>query len=275
MTMKRTVKIIVSAIALTLVLSACSPLRKLPSLPGLNLNDPTTKETIDSADNGWRTEDSSESKATQVSQPSKGNAAGDTSGWASFYERYMERMSEGSNALIEAATESNPMLGLHFLSLMEGDIEMAFTSAFFAADSAEVLPFVFGMFGGSNFKYETKGDTARMSFTNSEEESMVYTLRFDGKNTAQLTSELNGSTRTVMDIFLTDEYAAKSVYNVEKSTLTRMVVLTNGDVFAGFGSSKQPPALYGDPAAPSRADFLEGLESTMSYKNGNFESNIK
>ncbi len=275
MTMKRTVKIIVSAIALTLVLSACSPLRKLPSLPGLNLNDLTTKETIDSTDSVWRTEQSSESKDTQASQPTKDYVAGDTSGWTGFYEQYMERMSEGSSELIEAATVSNPMLGLHFLSLMEGDLELAFTSAFFAADSAEVLPFVFGMFGGSNFKYETKGDTAKMSFTSSEGESMVYTLRFDGKETAQLTSELNGSVRLVMDIFLTDEYAAKSVYNVESSTLTRMVVFTNGDVFAGFGSSSQPSGLYGNPAAPSRSDFLDGLESLMSYKNGNFESNIK
>lgn len=233
----------------------------------------TASTTMDETETATTTEDESQTSGeTTVGDIGTPNLDGT---WSSLYEAYADRLGKHTEAITEAMGEANPMLGLYAIQFISGDIELALTAAFFGEQAAAVMPSVLAVFGHKNVAYKQVGDKATVTFEDSEGAKGEFSLRFDGRNTAELTWSKADKPVSLMSICVTDDYMAKSYTNLEKGNLVYLVGWKNGDVSVGIDEKGEAPNLYMHADAPARSDLVASFKDKLFLKDGKFSTTIK
>lgn len=189
--------------------------------------------------------------------------------WTSFYDSYSEAMSQAYDNVEVILPEENFMYSMDMLRLINGDITLAFTSAFFSG-SEEGVEIALSMFGHSDMDYSESGDTATLTGKNSDGENFEYELKYDKSSaSAILTATSSGEKVEVISIHVDDNFYAKTYWSPESGN-TRAISYTNGDFHMCWDD--EPAAegdhLYKNTDFAQDSDFGTGLAHFMSVEDG-------
>lgn len=192
-------------------------------------------------------------------------ASGGTGGWSALYTEYQKRFT----ADIEAFNTGTDT-ALIALKLTKGEVDLAFTAAFFEADAATSVKMLFEMFGLHDVTYAEQGDTAVAEGTDAEGAPVKIELKFDGGNTAAMYYHMNGELSMELSLCVTDDHAAKlyKSYEADNPQTLCAIVRPNGDVWMGVDATVLDGTLYQNEAAASAPSFATALPENYTYIGG-------
>ena len=190
----------------------------------------------------------------------------DFNNWPDLFKEYQVRFLDNTTAFSE--DEETDLL---MLTLMAGDIEIAFTSAFFGPDAETGTAMVFEMFGGENITYSESGDTAaaEADFDGTREK---YEVQYDGGNTAVMKQYMDGELISELSLCVTKEYAAKMYkrYTPDAEQTVCAIVNPKGDIWLGVDQAVLDGTLYQNAAAAADTKFATNLPETHTYIDGEY-----
>ena len=236
--------ILLLAVCLVFAMTACGP--RLPINNGNN--DSGSGSETDSNGNG--------------SNASSNN-------WADFYASYTDAMSNAYDSVDNSISEENYMYSMDMLQFMSGDLTLAFTSAFFGADSAGV-EMAFSIFGYTGLDYSQSGDTATMSGTDSDGATFEDVLQYDDSSaSALLTCKTNGVVTEIMSICVASDYYAKTYWSTDYGNV-EVVYYTNGNMLMSWDNAPAAAGetLYKNPSLATSDTFGQSMANYLSLVDG-------
>jgi len=249
---------IVTAVMLVCMLAGCGvgPKEASPDLAGGNAVSGEEK-----APDGK--EDSSNASGSGGSG-STGKA--DFNNWPDLFKEYQVRFLDNTTAFSE-----DEETGLLMLTLLAGDIDLAFTNAFFGPDAETGTAMAFEMFGGENITYSESGDTAvvEADFDGTREK---YEVQYAGGNTAVMKQYMDGELISELSLCVTDEYAAKmyKCYTPDAEQTVCAIVNPKGDIWLGVDQTVLDGTLYQNAAAAADTTFATSLPESHTYIDGKY-----
>lgn len=189
----------------------------------------------------------------------------DFSSWNALFTEYNDRMMNDTEAFT-----SDPDVGFAALTLLDGEIDLSYTSAFFQPDAEGSVTMVLEMFGLTDVTYTEQGNTATAEGVDSSGLQVKFELCYDGVNTAVLLCYEGGAQQSELSLCVTGGYAAKMYkdYNVDAPETVCAIVKPNGDVWMGIDTQVLEGTLYQNSEAAEDPAFTEGLPEHYSYVDG-------
>lgn len=188
--------------------------------------------------------------------------------WADFYTSYADAMSDAYDSIDSAISEDNFMYAMDMLNFMSGDLELAFTSMFFAADEESALG-AFFLFG-EDLNYDQSGDTATLSGVDSEGVEFSYELKYDPSSaSALLTVTEGGTVSSILSICVEDEFYAKTYWTPDYGNV-EVIAFTNGDMLMSWDNAPAAAGetLYKNVGYASSDSFAQSMANYLNYVGG-------
>lgn len=182
--------------------------------------------------------------------------------WEVFYNAFNAAYNEDSDRFSDR--EDVGLDGV--LALLNGDIDLAFTSAYFNESASSTVPMAYGFFGWTDVAYSESGNTASVNATG-EDGTLTHELTYSKGNTAKFHSVSSDGTESTLTICLTGQYWAKSYMSAESEV--RAVGYKDGSFYLGTGSGGGTLlSLYDNPNAAADPSFVTGMDKVWELKDG-------
>lgn len=151
-------------------------------------------------------------------------------------------------------------------ALLSGDIDLAFTSAYFNESASSTVPMAYGFFGWTDVAYSESGDTASVTATG-QDGTLTHELIYSKGNAAKFRSVSSDGTECTLTICLTDQYWAKSYMSADSEV--RAAGYKDGSFYLGTGAGGGTLlSLYDNPNAAADPSFVTGMNKVWELKDG-------
>lgn len=260
--MKKTVSGIL-ILSLALCLAACgSPAKSAPSEAAPAPPPSTVQPPVSEA----AASELPESEAAEEAPSSEAPApTGDFNSWNELVVEYNDRIMNDTSDFT-----SDPNVGMAALSLLAGEIELAYTTAFFQPGAESAVTIALGIFSLTDVQYTESEDSATAEAVNSRGQPVKFEVHYGGGNTAVMNYYLDGALLSELSFCVTDGYAAKMYKEFDESSPQTIcaIVRPNGDVWMGIDNKVLEGTLFQNSAAAEDPAFAEGLPEHYSYVGG-------
>lgn len=199
--------------------------------------------------------------------------------WEDLYNAYTDGQSAGYNALQDAIDNSGDMAVLTYsmslVTMISGDLDLAMTGAFFSADEFATKTGLKILYGDS-IDYSEVGDTAKLVYTNNDGVKCTYTLKYDGKDTAVITSSTDAGDYSVTSVCVEDDFVAKTYYNKKTTKAVQVISYTNGDVGFCWNDEvdSEPEDLYQNADLAKKSGFGSDMPNRISLIDGVLDGSV-
>ena len=191
------------------------------------------------------------------------------SSWEQLYNAYADVAGDTYDAYSEKDTTFTSVL-----NLLYGDIDLAFTNSFFSENAETSVELGFSILGGTSVDYTESGETATVTFVNSDSEKHKYELTYSGK-TAQLVSYTNDVKEYEMSICVNTEFWAKTYTNGDVDL--HIVAYANGDTYMDINHSPTAASatLLKNESAAANPSFATEMTDKYQLVGGVFTTNVE
>lgn len=244
--------ILILVVALTLSFSACN----------IGLFAGKSKTTPPGSSGSSDTTQSPDNKPNGTTPGSQNAGKSNYNNWEEFYNAFSAVYNQDSDRF-----SNREDVGLDgTFALLNGDIDLAFTSAYFNESASSAVPMTYGFFGWTDVAYSENGDTASVTATG-EDGSLTHELTYGKGNAAKFRSVSSDETECTITICLTDQYWAKSYISADSEV--RAVGYKDGSFYLGTGSGGGTLlSLYDNPNAAADPSFVTGMNKVWELKDG-------
>ncbi len=206
--------------------------------------------------------DTTKTPDTKTNDTPQGSQSASYNSWETFYNAFNAAYNKDSDTFSDR--EDVGLDGV--LALLSGDIDLAFTSAYFSESASSTVPMTYGFFGWTDAKYSEIGDIASVT-TTGEEGTLTHELTYNKGNVAKFRSVASDGKESTLTICLTDQYWAKSYMSADSEV--RAVGYKDGSFYLGTGSGGGTLlSLYDNPNAAADPSFVTGMNNVWELKDG-------
>lgn len=244
--------ILILVVTLALSLSSCN----------IGLFAGESKTTPSGSAGSSDTTQAPDNKPNDTPQGSQNAGKSNYNNWEAFYNAFSAAYNQDSDKFSDRED-----VGLDAaFALLSGDIDLAFTSAYFNESASSTVPMAYGFFGWTDVAYSESGDTASVTATG-EDGTLTHELIYSKGNAAKFRSVSSDGTECTLTVCLTDQYWAKSYISADSEV--RAVGYKDGSFYLGTGSGGGTLlSLYDNPNAAADPSFVTGMNKVWELKDG-------